>query len=307
MNSDFPELNVVTGASGYTGRYITRRLLSLGKRVRTLTGHPDRPNPFGGQVSVERFQFDDPARLTQSLAGARTLYNTYWVRFPYGQVTFEKAVENTNRLVKAAERAGVSRIVHLSVAKPSEGSPLPYYRGKALAERAVRESRLSYAILRPTVMFGTGDILINNIAWLLRRFPLFAVLGSGEYRLQPVFVEDVAEMAVNLAHQDENITVDAAGPEIYTFDELVRLIASKIHSRAKILHVRPSAALLLCRLVGTLVDDIVLTPEEAQGLMANLLVSDEPPRGTSQFSTWLELNAESLGSGYASELNRHFR
>lgn len=302
-----PELNVVTGAFGYTGKYITHRLLSMGKRVRTLTGHPDRQHPFGEQVSVFPFSFDNPTELTESLRGATTLYNTYWVRFPRGQVTFDTAVENSRTLIKAAEEAGVRRIVHVSITNASEGSPLPYFRGKGLVEKAVINSRLSYAIIRPTVVFGAEDILINNIAWFLRRFPVFPVFGSGDYRVQPVFVEDMAETAVSAAHHDEDMIVDATGPETYTFDELVRLIAHKIHSRARIIHLSPGLALLLSRMVGYVVNDVVLTRDEIGGLMANLLVSDAPPTGQTRLSDWLGQNADSLGAKYASELSRHYR
>jgi uncharacterized protein YbjT (DUF2867 family) len=302
-----PELNIVTGAFAYTGKYITRRLLSMGKRVRTLTGHPKRQNPFGDQVSVVPLGFENMSELTNSLRGATTLYNTYWVRFSHGQVTFDKAVENTKTLIKAAEEAGVRRIVHVSVTNASEESALPYFRGKGLVEKAVIHSRLSYAIIRPSLIFGAEDILINNIAWLLRRFPVFAVPGSGDYRLQPVFAEDVVEIAVRAADHDENIVVDAVGPETYAFDELVRLVADKIGSRAKIIHLRPGLALLLSRLIGYMVGDVVLTRGEVEGLMSNLLVSESPPTGQTRLSDWLCQNAASVGAKYASELKRHYR
>ena len=304
---EIPELNVVTGAFGYTGKYITSRLLSMGKRVRTLTGHPDRHNPFGNQVRVSPFNFDNQIEQIKSLQGATTLYNTYWVRFSYGEVTFDKAIENTKTLIKAAEEAGVSRIIHISITNASEESSLPYFRGKGILEKAIINSKLSYAIIRPTVIFGPEDILINNIAWFLRRFPLLAIFGSGDYRVQPVFVEDVAEIAVSAAHQNENIIIDAVGPEIYTFDELVRFIANRIHSRAKIIHLRPALALFLSKLVGYMVSDVVLTRDEVKGLMLNLLVSQNPPTGQTRLSDWLSKNADSLGAKYASELSRHYR
>ena len=290
---EIPELNVVTGAFGYTGKYITSRLLSMGKRVRTLTGHPDRHNPFGNQVRVSPFNFDNQIEQIKSLQGATTLYNTYWVRFSYGEVTFDKAIENTKTLIKAAEEAGVSRIIHISITNASEESSLPYFRGKGILEKAIINSKLSYAIIRPTVIFGPEDILINNIAWFLRRFPVFAVFELGDYRLQPVFVEDVAEIAVSAAHQNENIIIDAVGPEIYTFDELVRFIADRIHSRAKIIHLRPALAFFLSRLVGYMVSDVVLTRDEVKGLMLNLLVSENPPTGQTRLSDWLSKNADS--------------
>jgi len=300
------EVNVVTGAFSHTGKYIAQRLLSMGERVRTLTGRPDHENPFGSQVETSPFNFDKPGELTDSLRGATTLYNTYWVRFPHGQVTFDRAVENSKTLIRAAEEAGICRIVHISITNPSEESPFPYFRGKALVERAITHSKLSYTIIRPTVIFGTQGILINNIAWLLRKFPVFAVFGSGNYRIQPVFVEDMAKIAVNAGHSNENMVIDAVGPEIYTFDELVRLIASKINSRAKIVRVNPRLALFLARLIGYAVKDVVITKDEIQGLMSNLLVSETPPTGQTRLSDWLEQNADRVGANYISDLQRHY-
>ncbi len=301
------ELNVVTGAFGFTGRHIARRLLDAGKRVVNLTGHPDRPSPFEEPVAVAAFNFDSPARLTESLRGAATLFNTYWIRFEHGGRTFEQAIANTRTLLGAAKAAGVRRIVHLSITNPSKDSPLPYFRGKAVVEEAIAQSGLSYAILRPTVIFGPRDILINNIAWMLRRFPVFAVAGSGDYRLQPVFVGDVADLAVSLAERTEDVVVDAVGPETFTFEALVRLIASAIGRRARLVHVRPALSLQASRVLGRLVGDVVLTRAEIEGLMADLLVSAEPPTGHTRLSDWLEENADGLGRHYASELERHYR
>lgn len=258
-----PELDVVTGAFSYTGKYIVRRLLSMGNRVRTLTGHPDWPNPFGSQVEVAPFNFENPRELMRSLQGVTTLYNTYWVRFAYGSVTFEKAISNTKTLIRAAKEAGVRRIVHISITNASEDSPLPYFRGKGTVEKEIFKSGLSYAIIRPTVIFGAEDILINNIAWMIRRFPVFAVPGAGDYCLQPVFVEDVAEIAVNAGQKEANIIIEAVGPEIFTYDELVRLIAEKVRSRVRIIHVRPEVVLLLSRLIGWMVKDVVFDARRA--------------------------------------------
>jgi len=303
MESD--DLNVVTGAFSYTGGYIAQRLLAMGERVKTLTARAEAENPFGYHVSASPFNFENPELLTKSLRGATTLYNTYWVRFPRGQVTFNRAVENSKVLIRAAEAAGIRRIVHISITNPSEESAFPYFNGKALVERAVSSSKLSYAIIRPTVVFGIEGILINNIAWLLRRFPVFAVPGSGDYQIQPVFVEDVADIAVSCGHRHENLIMDAAGPETFTFYQLVTLIARKIHSRAKIVLVGPRLALCLARLIGCVIKDVVITEDEIQGLMANLLISKEQPMQT-PFSEWLNRNADRVGLRYISGLQRSY-
>ncbi|MBI2470787.1 MAG: NAD(P)H-binding protein [Planctomycetes bacterium] len=307
MGRETQELNVVTGAFGYTGKYITRRLILMGKKVKTLTGHPNRQNPFGNQISVAPFHFDNPAELTRNLQGATTLYNTYWVRFPYGQITYDTAVANTKILINAAKEAGVRRIVHVSITNASEESPFPYFRGKGILEKTVIHSNFSYAIIRPTVIFGHEDILINNIAWFLRKLPVFAIPGEGDYRLQPVFVEDVTEIAVNAGQSNDNLVIDAVGPEIFRYEELIRLIAGKVQSKAKIVHLRPGLALFLSKFIGYMVNDVVLTRDEVEGLMGNLLVSKNLPTGKTRLTDWLSQNAGIVGNRYASELARHYR
>ena len=301
------ELDVVTGAFGYTGKYITQRLLDAGRRVRTITGHPNRKNCFGNQVEIASMDFNDRAGLVRSLRGAAVLYNTYWVRFNHGRATFDEAVANSCVLIEAAREAGVRKIVHLSIANPSLDSRLAYYSGKAQVEKAIMDSGLSYAILRPTVIFGTEDILINNIAWFARRFPVFAIPGSGQYQLQPMFVEDLAKLATSSARQENNLVLDAVGPEIFTFDDLVRRIALAIGRNPRFLHVSPRAALQMLRCVGPMVGDVILTREEIEGLMADLLVSKQPATGQTRFSEWLAKNAPGLGTRYSSELGRHYQ
>jgi uncharacterized protein YbjT (DUF2867 family) len=305
--NDRGEFDVVTGAFSYTGKYVTRRLLKAGRRVRTLTGHPNRANEFGEQVEIAPMDFQNPGGLVPSLRGATVLYNSYWVRFKHGRATFDEAVANSRILIQAAKEAGVRRFVHLSIANPSIASHLPYYSGKAQVERAGIDSGLSYAILRPTVIFGVEDILINNIAWFVRHFPIFAIPGSGQYQIQPIFVEDIAELAVNAAREKGNLTLDAVGPEIFTFENLVRLIATCVRGKTRLIHFRPSVALWMLRLIDPIVGDVILTREEIEGLMANLLVSKHSPTGRTQFSEWLARNASLLGTTYASELLRHYR
>jgi uncharacterized protein YbjT (DUF2867 family) len=235
-----------------------------------------------------------------------TFYNTYWVRFDKGDNTQPRAVENTRKLVRAAVEAGVQRIVHISITNPSPDSHLPYFWGKAANEQTVKESGLSYAILRPTVLFGNEDILINNIAWLLRWFPFFAVPGDGSYRLQPVFVDDLAKLAVDAGYAQENILWDAVGPDIFTFEEMVRLIGQTLGLNRGLLHVPPRVALTAAQFLSLFVGDVMLTPEEVDGLMTGLLVSKESPRCKTHLSDWLKENKESAGKHYASELKRHY-
>ncbi|MCL4275345.1 MAG: NAD(P)H-binding protein [Anaerolineales bacterium] len=297
----------VTGAFSYSGKYITQRLLARGEEVITLTGHPNRPDPFDGKVKAFPLDFDE-AGMTESLRGVDVLVNTYWVRFDKGENTQPRAVENTQKLVNAAVKAGVKRIVHISIANPSADSHLPYYWGKAANEKAVTESGLSYAILRPTVLVGGGqDVLINNIAFLLRRFPFFFIPGDGSYGIQPVHVEDLAELAVEAVYSKENYVIDAVGPDSYTFKELVQMVGESIGVKRLTISVPPRVALFAAQFLSLFLKDVLLTPEEVDGLSSNLLVSKEPARGKTVFKEWLKENQNIIGAKYASELERHYK
>jgi len=297
----------VTGAFSYSGKYIAKRLLEKGEEVITLTNHPNRPNPFNGKIKAYPLNFANEAELVETLRGADVLVNTYWVRFDKGTNTQPKAVENTKALVHAAVQAGVKRIVHISIANPSADSHLPYYWGKAANEKAVIESGIPYAILRPTVLVGGGeDILINNIAFLLRRLPFFFIPGDGSYGIQPVHVEDLADLAVQGVYSKENYVIDAVGPDSYTFKELVKLVGDTIGAKRLLISMPPRLALLAAQFLSLFVNDVILTPEEVDGLMANLLVSKEPARGKIAFRDWLKDNRENIGMKYASELKKHY-
>lgn len=300
-------ISVVTGGFGFSGRRIAQKLLLRGDRVRTLTNHPDSASALYDRMEIAPLLFEDQAALARSLEGADTLYNTYWVRFAYGGMSHEAAIRNTKRLLRAAESVGLRRIVHISITNPSLDSPLPYFRGKAELEQSIRSSALSHAILRPAVLFGQGDILINNIAWMLRNFPVFAIPAMGEYRVQPIFVEDLAELALAAGESHENVLIDAVGPETYTYDALVRLIRQAIGSRARITHQPQRLIRLASKILGLIVNDVVLTKDEIKGLTADLLISQDPPTGHTSLRAWIEANARSLGTTYASELGRHYR
>jgi uncharacterized protein YbjT (DUF2867 family) len=303
-----PPRDLVTGAFSYSGSHIARRLLDAGREVRTLTFHPGRPHPLVARVEAYHYRFDDADALARSLDGVSTLYNTYWVRFDHGRTSYAQAIGRSRALFTAARRAGVERIVHISISNPSVDSPLPYFRGKALVEDALAEAGVPYAIVRPTWIFGgERDVLLNNIAWILRHAPVFPVPGDGAYRVQPVHVEDLARLCTDAAHADAGEVVDAAGPETMAFDELVALVRRAVGARARIVHVPAPVMALAARGLGLVVRDVVLTGDEIDGLMAGLLVSHAPPRGELAVSTWLDDHRDSIGRGYANELRRHFR
>jgi NADH dehydrogenase len=299
--------DVVTGAFSYSGQYITRRLLAAGRDVRTLTGHPDPTHPLAGRVAAHPYNFHDPDRLVASLRGADTLYNTYWVRFPHGGQTYDTAVANLRTLIGAAARAGMRKIVHTSIINPAENSPYAYFRGKAAVERIIRESGLRYTILRPTVVFGPEDILINNIAWMLRKFPVFLMPGDGSYRIQPIHVEDLARLAARAGATATSEIIDASGPEVLTYREMVESVG-KVMNRRVILAPAPAALVYAAgAAIGWFLRDVILTYEEILALKDGILYSAQPATGTTSLSQWLEQNAATLGRRYRSEVARHFK
>jgi uncharacterized protein YbjT (DUF2867 family) len=298
------ELHVVTGAFGFSGKYIARRLLDAGHRVRTLTNSMGRRNPFGDAIEVRPLDFEREDQLADSLRGAKVLYNTYWVRFNYATFGHSTAVENTLTLFRAAKKAGVARVVHVSITNPSENSRLEYFRGKAQLERALIESGLSYAILRPAVLFGREDILINNIAWTLRKTPVFFIFGDGKYHLQPIYVDDLAKLAIEQGRSIENAIINAIGPETFTYRQLVRTLAEMLGKRRLLISVPAGVGYLGGSVIGWFLRDKMFTREEIEGLMADLLHVDAPPAGETKLTDWVRENADQLGVRYASELAR---
>jgi uncharacterized protein YbjT (DUF2867 family) len=298
------EKHVVTGAFGYSGKYIARRLLDKGYDVYTLTNSPDRNNPFVGKVKSYPFNFNDHSKLVDALRGTKILYNTYWVRFDYKDFNHTLAVENTIKLFEASKEAGVQRIVHVSITNPSEESNLPYFKGKAKLEKALIESGISYAILRPAVLFGKEDILINNIAWMLRYLPVMGVFGDGKYRLQPVYVDDLAKLAAEQGKKAENVIINAIGPETFTYKELVETIGKIIGKNRPLISIPPLLGYWAGWVLGKIVGDVIITKEEIKGLMDGLLYVNTPPTGETKLTDWAKANKESLGFKYAGELAR---
>jgi uncharacterized protein YbjT (DUF2867 family) len=300
------DFDVVTGAFSYSGAAIARELQAAGRRVRTLTGHPDRA-PAADGIEVRPLDFTDPAALAESLRGAGTLYNTYWVRFAHGDVDHPVAVTRSRMLFQAAVTAEVRRIVHVSITNPSPDSPYPYFRGKAAVEQALRDLGVSHAVLRPAILFGGDGVLINNIAWLLRHLPVFAVGGSGEYRIRPIHVDDLARLAVRAGNSAATEIIDAVGPERPTFLALVQTIRVAVGSRSQVVRVPGALIPVAGRLLGLALRDTLLTAEEYRTMADGLADTEGPATGETVLSQWIADHKDTLGRVYANELTRHFR
>jgi uncharacterized protein YbjT (DUF2867 family) len=305
--ADDPQTDVVTGAFGYSGTVIARDLLAAGHRVRTLTGHPGRA-PAGTPIDVRPMNFADPGALERDLRGVHTLYNTYWIRFPRGGATHYTAVANSRVLFDAAARAGVQRVVHVSITHADDpaASRYSYFRGKAAVEEHLKATGIPYAIARPSVLFGGDSVLLNNIAWLLRRLPVFAIGGSGDYRLRPIHVDDLAALMLELGGRADSVTVDAVGPQSMAFREMVMAIRAATGSHAVIVPVPGWAIPPLARALGTAVRDTLLTSDEYDAMAAGLADSDAPATGVVKLSDWIAAHGDELGRSYANEISRHY-
>jgi len=299
-------LDVVTGAFSYSGRAIARRLLAGDRRVRTLTGHPQRAEA-GAAIEVRPLCFSDMPALARDLEGVTTLYNTYWVRFAHGDTTHAQAIENSRTLFHAARQAGVQRIVHVSITNPTIESPYPYFRGKALVERALAETGVPYAILRPAILFGDDGVLINNIAWLLRRLPVFGVGGRGDYRIRPIHVDDLASLCLDVAARPDDMIIDAVGPDRLTFIELVHAIRAAVGSRARVVQLPGWLLPPISAILNRALHDVLLTSDEYHAMAAGLADTEGPSTAPTAITDWVAEHGPTLGKHYANELERHFR
>jgi NADH dehydrogenase len=300
------QTDVVTGAFGYSGAAIARELLAAGHGVRTLTSHGDRA-PAQTPVDVRPLDFTDPDGLARDLTGAHTLYCTYWIRFPHGDVTHDTAVANLKTLFDAAARAGIQRIVHVSITHADASSPYPYFRGKATVEQYLVSCGVPHAIVRPAILFGGDGVLLNNIAWLLRHLPVFAVGGRGDYRIRPIHVDDLARLCVRLGAGSETVTVDAVGPESVAFREMVVAIRAAVGSRSLIIPAPGWLIPAVSTVLSAMLRDVLLTSEEYNAMAAGLADSTAPAAGETSLTEWIAAHGDSLGRSYANELTRHYR
>jgi uncharacterized protein YbjT (DUF2867 family) len=305
------QLDVVTGAFSYSGAAIARDLREAGHRVRTLTGHPPAGDPAsaGADSSIETrpLDFTDADELARSLDGAHTLYNTYWVRFDRGQNTHARAVANSRVLFDAAKRAGVQRIVHVSITHADLSSPYPYFSGKAQVEQHLQSTGVPYAILRPAILFGGDGVLINNIAWLLRHLPVFGIGGGGAYRIRPIHVDDLASLCLRQGAASENVTLDAVGPQTVSFKDMVIAIRTATGSHAALVPVPGWLVPPLSGVLGAALRDVLLTAQEYRAMAAGLADSAAPAAGEIVLTEWIAEHGKTLGRKYANELERHFR
>lgn len=296
MSATRATTDLVTGAFGNTGSAIARSLVEQGRHVRTLTtaASDDSDAP----IEVIAPDWDDPTQLVRSFDGVSTFYNTFWMRTgnPGSHGTdYGMAIARSVALLEAARRAGVERIVHLSVAHADapDAQRYPYFAAKARVEAVLRSTGIAHAIVRPAVMFGGGPGIVEQLARVLRWVPVFGVAGDGRYQVRPVHVGDVARLCVDgAAHASvDAVPVDAVGPDRPTFDELVRWVAASVGRRARLVHLPATAVIAAGRTLGTIAREDLLTADELRSTMDGLADTDGPATGTVSLRAWLAASA----------------
>lgn len=306
--------NLVTGSFSFSGKFITNELLKTGERVETFTNHPVTTNPNYSKITIKQYVFNDFNALVENFKGVDTFFNSYWIRFPYGSTSWMDAIRYSKDLFKACKLAGVKKIVHISVTNPKINSPYAYFKGKAIVEDLLKKSGVPYTILRVAWMFEEGDILTNNIAWILRHMPIFGIFGKGEYKIQPVSLKTLGKVAIENRYLGDktiniNKTIDVIGPETLTYKEYVSLINRTIHAKT-ILFPFPWFAIqipiFVSKVIGFALHDRLLTKDEIYSLKDNLLLTDSPPIGNVSFKKWLEKNKNNIGLKWANEVKRHY-
>ena len=303
---------LVTGAFSFTGSFISRELLKSNDEISTFTNHPNENKEYFSQVRVFPYCFNEYQKMVDYLKDISIVINTYWIRFPKRGVTWENAISNSKILFDACRDAGVGKIIHISVTNPSLKSPYPYFKGKARVEDYLRSCNVQYVIIRPALIFSEGDILINNMAWIMRRSPVFGIFGSGKFKVQPISQEDLAKIVVQNVNSDlkNNSIIDAIGPETLEFKQLLRLITDSTGSKTLILPFwgyLKWIPFVFSKLFGYLLRDVLLTRHEMNALIDNLLLTDSPSLGSQSIKKWLKENGDELGKFYAHEINRHYK
>ncbi len=298
-------IHTVTGAFGYTGSYVTRKLIERGEVVETLTNSPHKQKQSSVAVQkIHPLDFNNEAALIEALKNTKVLYNTYWVRFNHSWFNHSEAVNNTFKLFDAAKKAGVEKIVHVSITNADVNSKLDYFRGKGEIEEYLKRLGVGYSIVRPAVLFGDEDILLNNIAWSLRKLPVMGIPGRGRYKLQPIHVDDFADVLVEAGTLAEDNITAALGEERYSYIDLLKLIKTILELKTPLLPLPNAVAWLGAKIIGIYLNDVLLTWAEIKGLQQETLWEDKTPFGKRKLSEWVEENKESLGVKYHNELNR---
>src|SRR5260370_26202906 len=222
----------VLGGAGFLGRRVVRHLRKYEFSVRIASRHPDRGHRLFGlddpQLQSVEADIRDEQSVADALAGAYGAVNAVSLYVEHGQETFHSVhVESAQRVAAQARRAGVERLIHISGIGADAASQSRYIRKRGEGELAVRAAFPDAIVIRPAVMFGPDDAFLTTILKLLRRLPIYPMFGRGLTRLQPAYVEDVAEAIGRVMQRAETPSTifEFGGPRVYSYEEFLRAVA----------------------------------------------------------------------------------
>jgi uncharacterized protein YbjT (DUF2867 family) len=271
----------VFGGSGFLGRAIVRRLIEGGAEVRVAVRHPERAafRTEAGAVTAMRADVWEEVSVAPAVAGADAVVNTVGHYVERGRASFEAIHgKGAQHVARAAAAAGVPRLVHISGIGADERSESSYVRARAVGERLVREAFPEATILRPSVMFGPEDAFFNQLAAIARVMPVLPLFGTGEVRLQPAYVGDVAEAVARALASDaaKGKTFELGGPHTYSYRALLELLLQQTGRRRPLLPVPYGAWELIAAVMAPLPkrpisrDQVVLMKQD------NVVAPDAP-------------------------------
>ena len=235
---------LVTGASGFIGRRVVRRLLHDGHSVRALVRDPERRAMLPDTAETAQGDVLDPGSLVRACEGVDAVAHLAAVIRESGRLTFQRVnYEGTRNVLEAAEAAGVGRFVFASTIGATSDAALPYLSSRWMAEQDVARSTVESVILRFSAGFGEGDELLNVLAAQVRLSPLVPIAGDGKARFQPIHAGDAARCLAEACQRDElgGEPLELGGPDYYTYDEMIDLIAETLGAKVAKLHLPPPA------------------------------------------------------------------
>ena len=276
------KLVTVFGGSGFLGRQIVKYLAGAKYRVRVGVRYPDRASFLrqlvgDGRIELVRADVWDESTVARAVEGAASVINTVGHYVEKRDATFHRIhAQGALHVARQAKQAGAERLIHISGLGAESGSDSPYVRARGIGESLVKEAFEGATILRPSAIFGPGDALLNKLGALARRSPVVPLFGNGRTRLQPVFVEDVAEACVSVLGDPSTAcrVYELGGPRVYAYRELVQLVLGQMSQRKVIIPV-PFLVWDILAAVMALHADPPLTRDQVKLLKRDNVVAEQ--------------------------------
>jgi uncharacterized protein YbjT (DUF2867 family) len=278
-------LRVVTvfGGTGFLGRRVVRHLRDAGFSVRIASRHPARGKKLFGsddpQLQSVEADIHDERSIGDALVGAYGVVNAVSLYVEHGRETFHSVhVESARRLAIRAHLSGVERLAHVSGIGSDPASPSLYIRKRGAGELAVRAAFADATLIRPAVMFGPDDAFVTTILRLLRLLPIYPMFGLGRTRLQPAYVDDVAEAISRVLQGAETraIAYECGGPRIYSYKELLEVVAHEAGLRRMLIPV-PFAAWRALALASEILPSPPVTRNQVELMQVDNVASPQMP------------------------------